>query len=118
MIEEAELIFVLEFLFKAEIPTILVLTKCDLPTNSWPIDYEELERYRSIGNIVGLFQSSLDFPQEYKNYVSVILRSINTMKAGKLSMSCLGKYGIYDELWKKWLVFLLCRSSLGKLFLS
>lgn len=90
--EEAEPIFSPEFLFRAEIPTILVVTNSHPPRNSWPIDYDELERYRSIGNIVGLFRSSLDLPEEYKNYVSIILRRITAMKAGKLGMSTFNEH--------------------------
>lgn len=80
--------YLLAFLFKAAIPTILVFIRCDSPRSSWQIDHYELERYRDTANIVGLFRFSLDHSQDCRKYVSIILRYIMAIKAGEPHIPC------------------------------
>lgn len=87
MLGDAEPFLVSEFLSSAEIPTILIFTKCDSPRSTWQVNDDDLERYHNIDNVECLFGFSPDITLRYKNIVATIVRKITVMKAGKPNFS-------------------------------
>ena len=68
---------------RAAIPTILVSSKCDKPTDSWEVDIGKIQAFCQKFEGVELFQTSANSPETHKRCVSVILRHITTDRYGK-----------------------------------
>lgn len=64
-------------------PTVLVSSKCDNPSDSWKVDARKVEGFCNRLEGVESFQTSATAPETHKRCVSVILRNISVAKSGK-----------------------------------